>query len=96
MDLSITDNKQIFISRVYETLKILRDDKRLFEEDEYLDVRVNINPEGDINILFGDSQFDTDHRGLWAYGSININYDDEFLLSVAKDLVNEIEDQFYY
>ncbi len=96
MDLSITDNKQIFISRVYETLKILRDDKRLFEEDEYLDVRVNINPEGDINILFGDSQFDTDHRGLGAYGSSNINYDDEFLLSVAKDLVNEIEDQFYY
>lgn len=66
----------------------------LFEDtDEPLDVRLRVF-NGSWEVLSGDSQSDTDHRGLWSSGSITAEMTDEQLELLALDLVEELENAF--
>ncbi len=60
-------------------------------DDIYLDVRIN-ERNGDQEVYIGCLQFDTDHRGNWAYNTIYIGMTDDDLSSVAKDLLSDLED----
>lgn len=59
----------------------------LGQDDGYLDVRLRVF-EGDWEIKFGDSQYDTDHRGLWGYASISEESD---LEEIAQELIDEVQ-----
>ncbi len=56
------------------------------DDDGYLDVRLRVF-EGDWEVKFGDSQYDTDHRGSWGYASI---CEDSDLSEVAQELIDEV------
>lgn len=46
-----------------------------------------------IEILSGDSQYDTDHRGWWGNDCIHVTADMEAALEVASDLMDGVEEQ---
>ena len=48
--------------------------------------------EDNFELLWGDSSFDTDHRGIWASGSVNPESTFEDLKDLLKDMYYEIED----
>jgi hypothetical protein len=48
--------------------------------------------EGNFELLWGDSSFDTDHRGIWGSSTINPESSFEELKEVLKEMYNEIED----
>ena len=60
------------------------------EDDEdgepFLDVRLRIFG-GSWEILHGDSQYDTDHRGKWGYGAISESSEAR---EVARELLTEV------
>jgi hypothetical protein len=87
----------ILIDSLYslvEWLKNLESKGLLDEEDSYMDVRLRYF-ENQYDILWGDSQYDTDHRGLWGYGSVSPEYCMEDLESLLKAMYLEIEEQVY-
>lgn len=58
------------------------------DDDGYIDVRLRVF-EGDWEVKFGDSQYDTDHRGDWGYSSICKDSD---LEEIAQELIDEVLD----
>jgi len=46
-------------------------------------------------LLWGDSSFDVDHRGIWASGTINPEATFEELKEILKEMYREIEEQMY-
>ena len=64
----------------------------LGQDDGYLDVRLRVF-EGAWEVKFGDSQYDTDHRGDWGYSSI---CEDSDLEEVAQELISEVEEGIDY
>lgn len=55
------------------------------------DVRLRLF-DGAYEILTGDAQYDTDHRGAWGSGSISASATMEDCVSLANDLINEAQD----
>ena len=58
------------------------------DDDGYIDVRLRVF-EGNWEVKYGDSQYDTDHRGWWAYSAI---CEDSDLEEVAQELIDEVLD----
>lgn len=56
-------------------------------DEPYVDVRLNINEAGHFSVLWGDSQNDTDHRGLWGYSTL-LPYSD--CAEVADELIDDL------
>lgn len=56
-------------------------------DEPYVDVRLNINEAGHISVIWGDSQYDTDHRGLWGYSTLLLYSDCE---EVANELIDDL------
>jgi len=81
---------------LFSTLKVLKETCFDFDyiEEDYFDVRLRYF-EGEYTLLWGDSQYDTDHRGLWGYGSVSNDYSLEDLENLLKAMYLEIEDQMY-
>lgn len=64
------------------------------DSNPYLDVRLR-DFEGSWSLLVGDSQYDTDHRGRWAYASILSSSDwEDSAGGVAEELVEELREEF--
>jgi hypothetical protein len=57
-----------------------------------VDVRLQIDPDGDWNVLWGDSQYDTDHRGYWGFGSILVGDEPDALYALAMALIDGVKD----
>lgn len=55
-------------------------------EEPFIDVRLRIF-DGSWEVLHGDSQYDTDHRGLWGYSSISESSE---ALEVARELLDDL------
>ena len=58
-------------------------------EEPFLDVRLRVF-DGGWEVLHGDSQYDTDHRGVWAYSSISESSE---AMEVARELLQNLVDQ---
>lgn len=65
---------------------------KLASEDDYLDVRLQVYPNGDWQVHLGDPQFDTDHRGYWGNGSIDSNTN---CRELAVSLIEEARCDYY-
>ena len=64
------------------------------EEEEgtpYLDIRLRYF-EGDVSILYGDSQYDTDHRGYWGDGTMLLGMTRDDLKTLANELIESLLD----
>lgn len=61
----------------------------MFEDDGegLLDIRLRYF-EGTLSLAFGDSQSDTDHRGMWAYNYLT-SYTDAY--SIIDELLSQLE-----
>ncbi len=55
-------------------------------EEPFIDVRLRVF-DGGWEVLHGDSQYDTDHRGLWGYSSISESSE---ALEVARELLDDL------
>lgn len=62
------------------------------DEEEYYfgDIRLQV-VDGGWEYHTGDPQYDTDHRGLWADGSVPAGVSRKKSISIARDLINSIE-----
>jgi len=63
------------------------------EDDEGVDVRLQVHPDGGWNVHWGDSSYDQDHRGYW--GSSSVPGDNRRFSSkdVARDLIDQAKEQ---
>lgn len=76
------------INDCWYTLKDLRDMNAYDEEGEiYVDIRLQCLG-GGVNFYWGDSQYDIDHRGTWAYSSVR--------LEAPREEVEEVMTELYY
>jgi len=55
-------------------------------EEPFVDVRLRVF-DGGWEVLHGDSQYDTDHRGKWGYGAISESSEAR---EVARELLTEV------
>lgn len=63
----------------------------------YVDIRLQL-VDGTYHIYTGDSQFDTDHRGSWGYGSFVVNtYFDHCIgtLLLTEDEIDKTQPEEY-
>ena len=67
-----------YIANIHESLTD-------FEVD-YCDIRIQL-VDGDYRFHFGDSQFDSDHRGQWGYGTVHL--EDTDFVALATEMVEE-------
>jgi hypothetical protein len=65
----------------------------LDDENNEMDVRLQVYPDGSWSLRYGPSDYDQDHRGYWGAGSIALDDGDETLDSVARELVEQALDQ---
>lgn len=61
-------------------------------DTKWIDVRLRIHPDVGWDLLWGDPQFDTDHRGCWSYSSVGTS---SAVAEVAKDMLEAVKDEFY-
>lgn len=61
-------------------------------QDGGVEVRIRFF-DGDVDFYWGDSQFDTDHRGVWASGYVSTDLDTKGLDELAEQMIDELEDQ---
>jgi hypothetical protein len=94
-DLGLGENTcpVVFLSRISQELGVLQESVpwESIEPDSvcdeiFVDVRLRIF-EGDWEILWGDVDSDTDHRGSWGYGSLSLSSDTGRL---AQDLLEDL------
>jgi hypothetical protein len=64
------------------------------EIDEDIDVRLQVLPNGDWKIWWGDPQYDTDHRGYWGAGSIPGGGRRFNATETARDLIEQAKEDF--
>lgn len=67
----------------------------LFADDESFDFRLVIRPDGTTELLTGDPQYDTDHRGYWGYQSAHRNDTDDDLRDAICDAVEACVYDFF-
>lgn len=75
-------------AQIARALSRVRTELRRGEIDE-TDVRLRVH-EGSFWLLFGASDYDTDHRGHWGASSVRANSDKECLKSVARELLDQV------
>lgn len=93
IDLEDEDNEDLWVP---VRLRCYRDNDLTLRTLPSNHCHVNGNPDPDnvsIEILSGNSQFDTDHRGWWGSDSIHATADIEAALEVASNLMDEVEDE---
>lgn len=61
-------------------------------ETKWVDVRLRIHPDISWDLLWGDPQFDNDHRGFWSYNSVSGS---SCVTSVAEEMLEAVKDEFY-
>jgi hypothetical protein len=64
------------------------------DSEEGVDVRLQVEENGDWRLWSGDSQYDTDHRGHWGASSIPSDGSSFNVSEVAKDLVSQAKDSY--
>ena len=57
-----------------------------------IDVRLQVLPNGSWQVWWGDSQYDTDHRGFWGASSVPGNGRRFMSADVAKDLIDQAKE----
>jgi len=80
--------------KISDVARELRDLNK--EADSEMDVRLQVYPNGDWAVRWGDPSYDQDHRGYWGSSSIpgsNRRFNSE---DVARHLISEAKDQHYY
>lgn len=63
-------------------------------EDDFLDVRLQVSDTGEWAVHYGDPGYDTDHSGYWGAASVAPGDTDADLLTVAQDLITQVEDAY--
>lgn len=58
-------------------------------DERWIDVRLQVLPSGDWDILYGDPSYDLDHRGYWGSGSISPTTN---CAELARELLEEAKD----
>ena len=66
--------------------------------DDYIDVRLRLQPDGSFTVLYGDPSYDQDHRGFWGssilYPATSIHTNINYLGGLADDLLEQaLDDQ---
>ena len=61
------------------------------EETPSLDIRLRYF-EGSVSLLYGDSQFDQDHRGYWGNGTMLLGMTRDDLKQLADELIESLLD----
>jgi hypothetical protein len=104
MKIQLTETESIEISledlteQIFNESQYLRSD---YTEEELqipdsdfsgIDCRLRVF-DGDWSLITGDSQFDTDHRGYWAYGSIPYYCTLEEAQEIAESLIKALEEE---
>lgn len=93
MDYVEYDRKEL-VDNVYLTITNLRGRYLNAPEIDFVDIRLQL-VDGVYYIHTGDSQYDTDHRGSWGYGSFDTRFSDEdFVIpdifkKTAEEIVND-------
>jgi hypothetical protein len=72
---------------INQTASVARED-----EDEGCDVRLQVYPDGQWAVRWGDSQYDLDHRGYWGASSVPGNRRRFNATEVARDLISQARD----
>ena len=84
------------VYREVETIKYLArtyDPADLDDGDgPYIDVRLQVLPDGEWTLHHGDASYDQDHRGYWGAGTVSPDDDDVALIETARDLVDQVLD----
>lgn len=69
---------------------------RDIEENEgdapYVDVRLQVYPDGTWYLHAGDSQYDLDHRGFWGSASIHEKMTNAEAREIARDLIAQCKE----
>jgi hypothetical protein len=66
--------------------------KTVEKGEDYIDLRLRCF-EGQVNLSFGDIQYEVDHRGEWSYGGASLYEDKEYYYLQAKELVDQLVKQ---
>lgn len=87
------------IDSIVKYAHVLAQDPLLFTEDSYLDIRLNIQLSDDeqttIKLLYGDPQYDTDHRGEWGYGHLTYGQSKKDVKEMILQMYDEILDNLF-
>jgi hypothetical protein len=62
------------------------------DDSDYIDVRLQVMDNGSWDVLWGDSGYDTDHRGYWGASSIDLDSD---CGSIAMELIDQCKEDYY-
>lgn len=85
-------DKDALLSEIKKVYTIV--DMYDYEDGQDSDVEIRIRfYDGDVEFYWGNSQFDTDHRGCWAYGYLSQKMDYSRLIELAEQLIYELEAQ---
>ena len=79
--------------KISDVARELRDLNK--EADSEMDVRLQVYPNGDWAVRWGDPSYDQDHRGYWGSSSIpgnNRRFNSE---DTARGLISEAKDHQY-
>lgn len=79
---------------LFSTLKRIKNTCFKYVDVGYFDVRLRYF-EGDYTIIWGDSQYDLDHRGFWGYHTVFAECSDSDLKEIILEMYKEIEDQMH-
>ena len=64
------------------------------DDDRYVDVRLQVYPDGGWAIRVGDSSYDLDHRGFWGASLLPCNGGEFDAMDVAQELRDQAEDDY--
>ena len=76
------------IKSVAAELSYIKDDLKSYSKDEveYIEVRLQVHPNGSWQVWAGDPCYDTDHRGYWGASEV---WRDTNVRALAKELIEE-------
>lgn len=63
-------------------------------DEPFIDVRLQVWPDGDWAVHWGDSQYDQDHRGYWAASSVPGNNRRFNSMDLAREMIDEVRDDY--
>jgi hypothetical protein len=93
--------KQEIVSYTLEHLQTIQRNVVPDTDEKCIDVRLQLTTENDeseeyfsYDILWGDSQYDIDHSGFWAYSTVLEEEDTETLQSTANEMFEQVADSF--
>lgn len=85
-------DRQQLIDNVYLAITNLRGRYLNDPDVDFVDIRLQL-VDGTYYIHFGDSQYDTDHRGSWGYGEVNTHSEEGFTPDTFKETAETIVDE---